>query len=297
MSVFANLIPGIREARVPLAAGGITLLALALAVEPSLPDEKSASGLMASIIAVHEALGPVGQGGVIAFAAYLVGSIVQGISTAVARRFPLGRMPVGPAGPKVETYSPLHLFAIEKSRIAFDRIEEAYEKDLYDLAKDDALTGLAFFEVFQSYVQVDGLEGETPFERVSRLLAAQIASESELTQRRLLGAEPEWFAEVDRFEAEAELREAIALPLLALGIVCAVRIPDARVAAAIFLGTLAFTLMLLAQGNRRRKRANETLAEAVIVDRVKATALERFESDVNTLVDRTARPMGFPRPK
>jgi hypothetical protein len=294
MSVFANLIPGIREARVPLAAGGITLLALALAVEPSLPDEKSATGLMASFVGLHEAIGPVGQGVVIAFAAYLVGSIVQSISTAAARRFPVGRMSVGPAGPKVERYSPLHLFAMEKSRTAFDRIEQAYGRDLYDLAKEDALTELSFFEIFQSYVQTDNLEGESSFENVSQLLAAQIASESELTQRRLLGAEPEWFAEVDRFEAEAELREAIALPLLALGIVCAVRIPDVLVGAAVLLGTLAFTLTLLAQGNRRRKRANETLAEAVIVGRVKATALERFEADVETLVVRATRPMGYP---
>jgi hypothetical protein len=72
LGVFANLIPGVREVRAPLAAGGILLLALALAIEPYVPDRDSATGLAASLIALNEGLGPVGRGVVVAFAAYLI---------------------------------------------------------------------------------------------------------------------------------------------------------------------------------------------------------------------------------
>jgi hypothetical protein len=73
--VLANVLPGLRDLRVPLAAGYVWLLALYLAVEPYVPDRAEAHGVWDSLLRIHEAAGVVGVGVAASFVAYLVGSI------------------------------------------------------------------------------------------------------------------------------------------------------------------------------------------------------------------------------
>jgi hypothetical protein len=288
MSVFANLIPGAREVRAPLAAGGILLLALALAIEPNLSDSQSATGLTASLIAVHEALGPVGQGVVVAFIAYLVGSMVQSITAGATLVFSFGRGIKGLPSEEVETMSGLHRFALDRVQGALREMEEVYGKNSLQLAEDRAFQDSSFLQLYEFWVRDEGQPGEREaIEEVSLIFAKKIATEGYLIQRRLMGVEPEWFAEVDRFEAEAELREAIGLPLLTLGTVCALR-SSGMTAAIILSGSILFTFALLAQGRRRRRRARNTLADAVVIGRVKAPCVERFDADVQLLLARTS---------
>jgi hypothetical protein len=285
MSVFANLIPGAREVRPPLAAGGIALLAVALALEPNWPNSQSATGLTASLIAVHDALGPVGRGVVFAFAAYLVGSIVQGFSSVIPWLTSFRRGGTGRPDWEPEEWSSLRRFASFQVEAAFKKLEEAYGKNSMELAEAGAFQGLPFFSLYEFWVRDEEQpQEETARGEVSRALARQINAEGYLTQRRLLGAEPEWFAEVDRFEAEAELREAIALPLLTLGTVCALRSSEVVAGAAILFGSVVFTLALLAQGRSRRRRARDTLVDAVVVGRVQPPSLEQFEADLQALL-------------
>jgi len=273
-----------REVRAPLAAGAILLFAIAIAVEPEVPDKEAATGLLASFIAVGDGLGPLGRGAAAAFVAYLLGSIVQAASGWFAGQFSFSRRPVGqsillPAG------LGLQVFAGDKVLVAEAELESAFGKNLRQLAEDGALADAPLFRLFEHHVRNDERLSPKDSEKVANLLAVSISSELALVHRRLLGVEPEWSGEVDRFEAEAELREAIALPVLILGVVCSFRIADLLVAAGAFIATTAFTTALLFQGSRRHWQAEETLIDALRVGRVQAPALERFEAGVRSLIE------------
>jgi hypothetical protein len=285
LGLFANLIPGMREVRAPLAAGAILVFAIAIAVEPEIPDKQTATGLVASFIAVGESLGPLGRGAVAAFIAYLLGSVVQAASSWFASKVGFHRRPVGesivfPAG------LGLQVFASDKVSVAEAELERAFGKDLGELAEDGALAEAPLFRLFEYHVRSEDGEQTRDLAKIRDVLAVSISRELSLIHRRLLGVEPEWSGEVDRFEAEAELREAIALPLLVLGAVCAIRVPSVLLATAIFAATAAFTTALLYQGNRRRWQAEETLIDALRVGRVKAPVLERFEAGVKSLLEK-----------
>lgn len=286
MGVFSNFMPGVREVRAPLAAGGIVLLAIAIAFEPHVPDRESATGLFASLIAVKEEIGPVGQGIVVAFTAYLLGSVVQAATSGSIQRT------IAYWGPEskqndasLEDRTPLGEFTIRWVRMAFAQIQEAFGMTQAELVDSGRLKGLIFHERQRSLLGVTG-KPKSPTELVANRLAKAIVGDARITQGRLLGAEPEWFSEVDRLEAEAELREAIELPLLALGAVCALRVSSTTVGLAIFAGVAAFVVALGRQGVERRRRAEATLVDAVIVGRVKPAPLERFEADLATALAR-----------
>lgn len=73
--MLANLLPGLRELRVPLAAGFLWLLAIWFWVEPLVPDAGDASGALASAYRLSGVLSVIGLGAGLTFAAYIVGSL------------------------------------------------------------------------------------------------------------------------------------------------------------------------------------------------------------------------------
>jgi hypothetical protein len=293
MGVFANLIPGIREVRAPLAAGGITLLTIALVIEPQVPDRGSATGLAASIIAVAEGMGPVGRGVVVSFAAYLIGSVLQGASASIYFVASFARIGSSPASDVLEGESQLEPAMRDRVADAFSEIEESFGWDPRAMAKAGHLKELDSFQVLNAIVARDakGNDGgerlyESDVEAISVPLAQRIVRERRTIRLRLLGAEPEWYGLVDRLQAEADLREAILVPLLALGAVCAVRAPNPIAAVSIFAGVVVFTRILFVQADRSRRRANYALIDGVAVGRVQAPAFERFEADLATALAR-----------
>jgi hypothetical protein len=83
--VLASLLPGFRDVRAPLAAGYVWLLALYLAVEPSLPSREHARGVWASLVTLKDELTALGAGVALSFIAYLVGSISEALVGSAAR--------------------------------------------------------------------------------------------------------------------------------------------------------------------------------------------------------------------
>jgi hypothetical protein len=77
--VIANLLPGVRELRAPLAAGYLWLLSVWLVVEPHVPKRSKATGPLAAIYHLGDAVSAIGLGIAISFAAYLVGALSEGV--------------------------------------------------------------------------------------------------------------------------------------------------------------------------------------------------------------------------
>jgi hypothetical protein len=74
MSILANLMPGVRAVRAPLAAGFLLLLSLWLMVDESVPRHPS-DGIWASLNRLSPLATAFGTVGIVTFAAYVAGSL------------------------------------------------------------------------------------------------------------------------------------------------------------------------------------------------------------------------------
>ena len=75
VSALANVLPGIRDLRAPLAAGYIWLLGLWLALEPTIPSRSQAGGVLGSVYELGDELSTIGLGIAASFVAYVVGAL------------------------------------------------------------------------------------------------------------------------------------------------------------------------------------------------------------------------------
>jgi hypothetical protein len=95
--MLANLLPGVRELRAPLAAGYLWLLAVYLAFEPLVPRDIEGT-LWDSLDRLREAISPAGVAVAVSFLAYVVGSLSETLTAARGRltaRLGGNRMRVG----------------------------------------------------------------------------------------------------------------------------------------------------------------------------------------------------------
>jgi len=74
--MLTSLLPGFRDLRTPLVAGGTILLTLWLIFKDTIPAVTSATGVAPKIYALANLLGPSATLAVLSFVAYLVGSVV-----------------------------------------------------------------------------------------------------------------------------------------------------------------------------------------------------------------------------
>lgn len=79
----AALLPGLRDLRSPLAAGYVWLLAMYIAFESSVPTESQATGIWESLLRLQDTISSLGAGVALSFAAYLLGSISEVLTSAV----------------------------------------------------------------------------------------------------------------------------------------------------------------------------------------------------------------------
>ncbi|MFF3669865.1 hypothetical protein [Microtetraspora malaysiensis] len=79
--MLANLLPGIREIRAPLAAGYLWLAVVWLQWGIGLPHPGQAQGVLAEVYRMGEAAGPAPVGVAVSFVAYLVGALSVSLTT------------------------------------------------------------------------------------------------------------------------------------------------------------------------------------------------------------------------
>lgn len=304
--MLASLLPGLRDVRAPLAAGYLWLVACWLTLEPSVPERSEAHGVVASLYRADDVLSVVGLGIVLAFAAYLLGSLsASTLSPLLRRGFPSAWPVKGTSIPP----SPLTPQAIEAlNQVVFGAVDEINDSlALTGVDADEFLAG-------QTRRAIPGLgeprrrgrdwelrtrlrrPPDASLDRSKRMGAPPIGAESAtpvdidvrraavlvprvlqdldiVANTRLLGRDQALYAEVDRNRAEVELRLAIIPPLLvlaiALGIVTA---PWVLVVAAALGGLLAWGLFRDAV--RRERLANQILLQSMAAGRVQSAKIE-----------------------
>jgi hypothetical protein len=260
--MLSSVLPGIREIRGPIAAGYLWLVFGWLVAGETIPSRAEASGIWGRLYELAPALGSLGYGVAATFAAYLIGSLSMPLFSPVLAR--------------VRT-------ALRAWR--FDRQHRGRGVPLFRLPSEEPVCkagvlsgagshGLAGYVLAELRRASRDFARQPPDQQYASTVYFEVIAEMRLIERRLIGERTELYEEADRLRAEAELRSAIAPPLVALAGLVAYSIG--------WLGLLAFPLLALLvaalyeQGQRRLRDRNDLLVDALVLGRVEAPALERW---------------------
>jgi hypothetical protein len=294
--VLASLLPGIRDLRAPLAAGYLWLLDLWLVLNHRIPSSTEATGPLEALYRLHGVVSAVGTGIALSFAAYLVGVLSEGLSTAALRRYP-SRVSIPGA-------RALHGFVYEKIRLLeHDATRAGAALEYHPLYKemkrhlgleetgDDETVSLrdvkniSWAKIYSASPLREGLGvrrlGRSSDDSCSvrqlvlnQLIddtALRVTDEFDLIALRLVGREPDLFSQYDRLRSEGEFRVAIVPPLAALITVIAFQ------TSMLWLGCLLVLLLFLVQGTSSYHRGAALLVDALVIGRVKAPSIEVIE--------------------
>ncbi|HEX2057066.1 MAG TPA: hypothetical protein VHI71_01745 [Actinomycetota bacterium] len=294
--MLTTLLPGIREFRVPLAAGYLWLMTLAVALEPFVPERSEASGLVASLYRIGEAFSVVGVGVALSFVAYLLGSLSVGLFSSTLRRL-FGRdvLPVDRAwnaftGPTADAIALLatearswldHLLALADTGVS-TFIEE-------NLQRRRLKRGPALRRRSRDGSDARVLSSAAPPFRpeeadLDRLRAAIVDDLEIVLTTRLLGRDAELYSAVDRHRSEVEFRLGLIPPLVFGAAAIAGTLPAWPSIAAVATGGLVAVGLHWDALNQERK-ANAMLVDALADRRVSAPSLERLEAKAKELVE------------
>lgn len=297
--MLSSLLPGIREVRAPLAAGFVWLVALWFLLEPGWDRNSGAPGLLGSVNRLMGTLNLVGQGVVLSFAAYLVGSF----SVFLFSRTLLSLLRTsieGNAGP-LDGLS--ELGRVSLTQVASDgrqRLEEALT--LSGVGVDDVLGLAAPVPDTSDKRAPRGRRPprtdptqltattmlQTPEERQQREIAERVLRDLPVVANaQLLGHEPEVFSAVDRSQAEVEFRVALVPALLALAVAVAVATAEETLlggAVAVLLGVLGAAGLIL-DAARHRRNSNELILSLMEHGRITSPSVLRAESAASELAD------------
>jgi len=284
--MLSSLLPGLREVRAPVAAGFAWLVALWFLVEPVWDRDPSADRVVGSANRLMDTLSLVGQGAVLSFLAYLVGSFSVFLFSGPL----LSLIRVSTDSDARPLAGLSDLGRVSLTQVAADgrqRLEGALA--LSGVGVDEVLGLVAPLpDLSQPAVLSSTTVLPTPEERQEREIAARVLRDLPVVANaQLLGHEPEVFAAVDRSQAEVEFRGALVPALLALAVaVAVVTVPQVAWAGvlAVVLGVLAAVGLML-DAARARRDSNELILSLMEHGRITAPSVLRAESAALALAD------------
>lgn len=310
--MLSSVLPGIRHVRAPLAAGFVWLVALWFLLEPGWDRKSGAGGLIGSSNRLMETLNVLGQGAVLSFGAYLLGSF----SVLLFSR-PLRSLFATSIEPGVHVLDGLSQPGRESlTQVAIDgrqRLEAALL--LSGVGVDEVLLMAPFPEStaskmvpapnpkFKSIANLfgplfraqfrrnesrdslmlssDRAGAPRPEERQERVIAQRVLHDLPVVANaQLLGPQPDVFSAVDRSQAEVEFRVALAPSLLGVSAAVAVvampnNIPVAILA--VLVGTFG-GMGLILDAARQQREANELILSLMEHGRIDSPSVQRAES-------------------
>ena len=254
-----------------------------------------ASGAVAGVARLTQALPDLGVLAVVSVAAYLLGALsleasrplAHAIRKSIAAAFDrrvfwdvlTHRSPLQPsyAGRNaLEDHAATVFSALLDSGRPLDTADE-YEWVTMSMAHAARIAE-------QNYV----LDVHSGDKHVTQVLEAHLADwvewELNLTATRLIEEHSELYATIDQLRAESDLRLATWLPLSVLGIAIATGGLSLAATVGALVATLTLCALLVAQGLRREAAAADRIVDAIILGTVTAPIIERVERAYEQLV-------------
>jgi hypothetical protein len=248
--MLANLLPGIRDLRTPLATGYIWLLTFWLWIPTNFKEVTPSTGVPGDIARLVHYSGRVGIGIALSFIAYLIGAL-SGLFNPFLTRIGgflawYGRWPRYGVGISQLAVQPLDFWRVYFPS-SHGRVDIAAR-----FAIVNARYGRAgFYNLVTAARQMANKTGD------EESYLAYLIQEAYAQGNVLLGKEPDLFAAYDRLIAEYEFRIGVTAPLISLILTLAFRWTP------LWLLALLPLLLLLRAGAQRRTEAGDVLADAV----------------------------------
>jgi hypothetical protein len=270
--VFSGLLPGLRELRAPIAAGVLWLtfgwmIGQRLIHLPPADQIRHREGAYGALLRLWEATPIAGRVAVVAFFAYLVGSLALDLQPALWRR--LVRL-------KRDRHIPERVDSL--LRRASEPVSYRGRRAV-QLAVDRKLRTLEGRWPTETLQQATRLiigkaPGEMGWGTAIEVRADQILDELDLVRTRLIDEHSELVADYDRYHSEADMRRAIVVP--GLLIVLALAFDESG----LWLLVLPLIGLVARQAADRRLRAGDLLADAILVGKVEPAALAELPHEI-----------------
>ncbi|MGN6200896.1 MAG: tetratricopeptide repeat protein [Solirubrobacterales bacterium] len=249
--MLTNLLPGLREIRAPLISGYLWLAFFFLAFHGDLPDRQDAHPALKPLFDLGHDLSALGIATVSGVAAYLVGSAVQELLKLLASVSP-GQPLYAEPGTHLSNTGRLDVAQAVRIRV------QGIQRKLFQVALSPGERG----------VDVEPT-------------SATVKKELPLIRTLLLGDHPDLVGELDRLQAEADLRITVAVPIIAFAAFFAIEISVAWLLALLPAG------LLFAQGYQRQVEVGDLLAKALRIGKVDAPCLESLAASATAAIERT----------
>lgn len=296
--MLSSLLPGLREVRAPLSSGFVWLVSLWFLFEPRWGRIDHEGGWISSAGRLMGTLDIVGQGAVLSFAAYLLGSF----SVFVFSRPLLSLVEMSLDGPSRRLDGLSDLARESLAQVAVDgrqRLEQALTLSGVGVDKVLGIAAPRPSAGDKSMPARTSRRGRlvahrltsatvlpTPEQRQERELATRVLRDLPVVANaQLLGQQPEVFSAVDRSQAEVDFRAAIVPSVVALSFSVALAQRNVvAAAAAVLVGALS-AIGLMLDAARQRREANELILSLMEHGRIDPPSLLRAESVATSLAD------------
>jgi hypothetical protein len=303
--LLASLLPGLREVRAPLAAGYLWIAVAWVILEPSIPERDDAKGVMASLYRALDLPSVIGIGLIASFAAYLIGKLAtNALGPALRTAFPPPPDDQGKDSRRTPLSQPARAALEQVVRRSHDQLTTALA-----LSGPDADVGRFLEKQLRRPLPAEGFgpprpvapppskrmpppEGPGSMEpqdedarHIALMVQAVLVDLDVVAKTRLLGRDPELYAEVDRNRAAVEFDLAVAPPLLALAIAVGARSDPLVAGVLVALGAL-LAWGLFRDAVRSETVANQLLLQSIEDRRVYLPTLERLETAAAQLASR-----------
>jgi hypothetical protein len=268
--MLANLLPGLRDLRGPLAAGYVWLAVGWLLFGRQLPAKADANGVLADVYEIGGWLGRPALLVVASFAAYLLGILSSTLSKlAIDALFPWRYIEhVVDDVPRVRTVLLWAPVSARDRRFVRDWLTSRLsQRGEVVSAVEGESAWLGPREMSSRGLRIVGRNLRKKITLDARALK-ELFIDLEQAPAQLIGKDPDLFNTFDRMRGEAEFRAVVSLPLVALFIALAASV-DPR-----WLAGIVPSLLLLVQARNHYQSSGNLLAEAVKADRLKLTILE-----------------------
>jgi hypothetical protein len=297
--MLAQILPGFRQLRAPLAAGFLWLLVGWIAVRPFLPDPYPHIGPLADVRDAFGTASVLGQGVAVSFAAFLIGSLSEALTSWFARGWralaptnsPSVRLRAALGAPLERLGAKHHEGTFHLTQLVRIRLLDWVERDFQEAPDQLGLpTWIGIVDEQVPKTELLDTQNQrfldTQSQRIDwrrRALDAivdGIVDEFDRITIRMQIRLPDLYQVVDRLRAEAEFRWAVSLPLFALGIAMTsanVRETGPAVVDIGGLGLMVAALAIYRLGSDAEARGTAALVDALIAGSdVNAPLLERL---------------------
>jgi hypothetical protein len=286
--MLTSVLPGLRELRTPLAAGGVWLLTLWLVFGEQLRGSAEQQPFLKNLTALSEYAGKPLVSAAISLAAYLVGTVLT-VNAAAAERWTQLLKLRGLSAARTARVQPSEATDLQLKYLLLRKMPLFAEEFVPPPGPgggggsvlSDEGRELYWTKIEPAKTALNPKYGMIETEAYLAAFRLDVLGEVYQLALRLLAEYKDLYQEYDRIAAEGEFRLSVSPPLFALGIVSALEW-NYLIGAAIAVAAIIIWI----KGRTKSVISVNTLIQAITAEKITAQVLDRLESAAKLKAER-----------